>query len=142
MTDIFVIEISDDNGATWVDLDTIGPDGPQVSGGWFLQTYDLTAVSGITPTNQMRIRFNASDLGEGSVVEAGVDGVMLSKLICNQGNDCPADIANDDNDVNVDDMLLLLSNWGTDGAGADLAEPNNLVDVADLLELLAAWGPC
>jgi len=58
------------------------------------------------------------------------------------GEPCPADIAGDDNAINVQDLLLLLSNWSTDGAGADLAQPNDVVDVADLLALLGAWGAC
>ena len=56
---------------------------------------------------------------------------------------CPGNIDGDPgNQVNVDDLLLLLSNWGTDGVGADIAAPLDIVDVNDLLALLAAWGPC
>jgi len=54
---------------------------------------------------------------------------------------CPADL-NATGEVGVDDLLIVLANWGTNNAGADLAEPNDVVDVADLLQLLAAWGPC
>ena len=58
------------------------------------------------------------------------------------GDACPADIDGDDGVVNVNDLLTLLANWGTGGAGADLASPSDVVNVADLLELLAQWGPC
>jgi len=61
---------------------------------------------------------------------------------CEAGSDCPADLAEDDNTVNVFDLLELLAGWGADGAGADLAEPNDVVNVFDLLELLGQWGPC
>jgi hypothetical protein len=41
--------------------------------------------------------------------------------------------------VGVDDLLVLLSAWGTpDG---DLTG-DDMTDVFDLLALLAAWGPC
>jgi hypothetical protein len=42
--------------------------------------------------------------------------------------------------INVADLFVLLSNWGTNGPGADLAPPTNIVDVADLFVLLANWG--
>jgi len=50
----------------------------------------------------------------------------------------PGDL-NDDELVDVSDLLILLGNWGTAGAGADLAKPNDVVDVSDLLLLLDAW---
>ena len=55
---------------------------------------------------------------------------------------CPADIEGDDGEVGVDDLLLLLANWGNLGPGSDLAQPNVVIDVNDLLVLLAEWGPC
>jgi hypothetical protein len=54
---------------------------------------------------------------------------------------CVGDL-NDDDAVDVQDFLVLLANWNTDGPGADIAEPFDNVDVADFLGLLAAWGPC
>jgi len=42
--------------------------------------------------------------------------------------------------VDVFDLLDLLANWGSDGAGADIAEPNDVVNVFDLLALLANWS--
>jgi len=56
--------------------------------------------------------------------------------------ECPADIVGDDDTVDVNDLLELLANWGTDGNGAAIAEPNDVVNVDDLLALLSAWGPC
>ena len=56
--------------------------------------------------------------------------------------ECAEDITGDDNEVNVDDLLALLSNWNTSGPGANIAEPLDIVDVNDLLTLLAAWGDC
>lgn len=56
---------------------------------------------------------------------------------------CPADLTGDGN-VDVFDLLQLLTCWGSTVAGceqADLTESGN-VGVFDLLELLADWGPC
>lgn len=55
---------------------------------------------------------------------------------------CAADVAGDDGQVGVSDLLALLGAWGTDGAGSDLAAPADVVNVADLLEMLGQWGPC
>ncbi|MDP7005440.1 MAG: hypothetical protein QF718_04445 [Phycisphaerales bacterium] len=46
---------------------------------------------------------------------------------------------NGDGVVDVSDILLLISNWGTDGAGADLAEPFDVVDVSDILFIINNW---
>ncbi len=56
---------------------------------------------------------------------------------------CPADLTGDGN-VDVFDLLQLLTCWGSTVAGceqADLTESGS-VGVFDLLELLADWGPC
>lgn len=57
-------------------------------------------------------------------------------------NTCPANIAGGDSVVDVFDLFELLSNWGTNGAGADLASPYEMVDVFDLFVILSAWGTC
>lgn len=80
-TDIFVVDISNDGGATWTNLETVGPTGPEVRGGWIQKSFRINDV--LPPTSQMRLRFNASDLGDGSVVEAGVDGVQVIMIACN-----------------------------------------------------------
>ncbi len=78
--DIFVVEISNNNGSTWVNLETVGPAGTEVGGGWIEKSFVISDV--IAPTSQMRIRFNASDIGVGSVVEAGVDAVAIKMVVC------------------------------------------------------------
>ncbi|MDY7108258.1 MAG: hypothetical protein SYC29_06435 [Planctomycetota bacterium] len=52
---------------------------------------------------------------------------------------CYADL-DGDCDVDAEDLLILLGNWGTSGPG-DL-DGNGLVNTADLLILLGSWGPC
>jgi len=142
--DVFVVEISDDAGASWTTLETVGPDGPEVVGGqWHFKQFALTDVPGVDITNQMRLRFIAEDAEPGSVVEAAVDGVTFSALDCDDPEPiCPADIADGgDGNVGVSDLLALLSDWGAAGGPADLND-DNVVNVADLLELLGQWGPC
>lgn len=86
--DIFEVEISNDNGATWVDLETVGPAGAGTDGGWILQSF--TIADFVTPTAQMRVRFTASDLGDGSVIEAGVDGIKIEIVDCGGGTETVA----------------------------------------------------
>ncbi len=78
--DIFEVELSNDNGQSWVTLEIVGPAGTEAGGGWYYKTFRIADT--ITPTDEMRIRFIASDLGGGSVVEAGVDGVSIDVLTC------------------------------------------------------------
>lgn len=78
--DTFVVEISNDDGASWTFLETVGPAGPEVSGGWFRQAFLVSDF--LTPTAEMRLRFTASDLINGSIVEAGVDGIRIDSVSC------------------------------------------------------------
>ena len=80
-SDIFVVEISNNGGSTWTNLETVGPSGAEVRGGWIQKSFRINEF--LQPTAQMRLRFNASDLGDGSVVEAGVDGVQVVMISCN-----------------------------------------------------------
>ena len=43
--------------------------------------------------------------------------------------------------VDVDDLLVVINNWGAAGGPGDITG-NNIVDVDDLLEVINAWGPC
>jgi len=62
------------------------------------------------------------------------------------GGGCAADCAGPapDGQVNVNDLLALLANWGP-GAACDIAPApggDGVINVSDLLALLAAWGAC
>ncbi len=90
--DIFVVDISNDAGATWTNLETVGPAGPDVIGGWLHAAFNVAGV--IEPTDRMQVRFAASDLGEGSVVEAAIDDLSAVLLQC--VDNIPPAIAHDD----------------------------------------------
>jgi len=78
--DVFVVQISNNGGSTWMNLETVGVNDPEASGGWYEKVFKISDV--LTPTSNMRVRFNASDLGGGSIVEAGVDDVRILHAIC------------------------------------------------------------
>ena len=52
---------------------------------------------------------------------------------------CPADF-NSDGNVDVADILRIISNWG--GIGREDINGDSLVNVTDLLTLVDAWGEC
>ena len=49
--------------------------------------------------------------------------------------------ANDDGIVNVNDLLLVIGNWGTSDAAADVNN-DGIVNVSDILIMIDAWGNC
>ncbi|MFQ5463585.1 MAG: hypothetical protein ACE5E5_13295, partial [Phycisphaerae bacterium] len=79
-SDIFVVRVSSNGGASWVDLETVGPSGPEVAGGWFNKTFLISDF--VSLTDQVRFRFEASDLGAGSVVEAALDAFSIVDINC------------------------------------------------------------
>ena len=132
--DIFVIEVSDDGGASWSPLETVGPIGA-VIGQWCPKIFKVIDA-GIGQSGQFQIRFTASDLGGVSIVEAGVDDVRLRIVSC-----CLWDIDGDMN-VGITDFLSLLEQWETDPGGPPDFDGDGTVGINDFLELLANWGPC
>ena len=47
-----------------------------------------------------------------------------------------------DSDVDVNDLLAVISSWGAcSGCEADL-DDNGYVDVTDLLSIIDDWGSC
>lgn len=132
--DTFRVHVSNNNGASWVQLEIVGPGGPEVEGGWYHRQFRIDEV--IAPTNQFKVRFTALDLAPASVVEAGVDGVKILSFDCTPPT-IPGDL-NGDGQVDGSDLGILLGQWGGPGS-ADL-DGNGTVDGADLGVMLGHWG--
>lgn len=127
--DNLLVELTMDNGATWVELETVTTSSAQ----WNFQSFRLDTL--LSPTDRMRVRFTASDTGSDSLVEAGVDGLQIVRAICTPPGD-----ANEDGFVNVTDLLAMLGAWGICSAPCPSdSDSNGIVNVTDLLILLANW---
>jgi hypothetical protein len=126
-TDTFRVDISNDGGNTWVNAETVGPAGPETSGGWL---YHQFYVAEFVPlTSQMRVRFVAEDAGLASIVEAAVDDVQIDTVNCTLPfaiGDLNCDGTVDIGDVNP--FVLALSN------PAAYAEtfPDCVINLADI----------
>ena len=84
--DVFEVLITDD-GSSWSSVETIGP--APSSGGWNNFSFRVLDIPGISLTNQIRLRFVASDEGGGSIVEAGIDDLTVDDVICDTGIGSP-----------------------------------------------------
>ena len=58
----------------------------------------------------------------------------------NACEDCLGDI-NGDLDINVEDLLIVIAEWGETSGPADINE-DGIVNVNDLLIVIASWGDC
>ncbi len=135
--DTFLVEVSDNGGASWSTLEVVGPAGDDADGGWVEASYRIGDF--VANTNQFRIRFTASDTDPQSVVEAGVDAVYLTVIQCDEAT-CPQDCGDMDGNVGINDFLALLAQWGEVGSSCDI--DGGGVGINDFLDLLANWGPC
>ncbi len=132
-TDTFYVNVSDDAGASWTPLETVGPTGPEVEGGWYYKEFVIADY--VDLTDQFMIKFEAGDLGEGSVVEAAVDGVEIRTYFC---GDLEGDV-NGDGVVDVVDLIALLAAWGPCPDCPEDINGDGIVNVVDLLILLSNW---
>ncbi len=80
--DVFEISISNSGGGNWVTVETVGPNNSQTVGGWFQHSFLVSDF--VTPTADMRMRFVASDEGDGSIVEAAIDDFEVLRFDCTE----------------------------------------------------------
>lgn len=142
--DVFTVQVSNNNGATWVTAEIVGPSGPETEPGWFFHSFLVADF--VTPTATVRVRYIAADEGVGgSIVEAAVDDFRITVADCTPPQSCPGDL-DGDGVVDLDDLTVLLSNFGT-ASGADPGDGDmdndDDVDLNDLTAMLSLFGtPC
>lgn len=126
--DSMPISISNNGGATWTQLELV----TENAGAWVSKAFRVADF--VTPTTNMRLKFEARDLNSGSVVEAAIDDVRVFGYVCSPS--MSADL-NNDQLVNGTDLGVLLGSWGQPGA-TDL-NGDGTTDGLDLGILLGQW---
>jgi choice-of-anchor B domain-containing protein len=136
--DVFRIDISNNNGQTWTNVETVGPTG-EVSGGWFQHSFRPADLLPLTA--QMRMRFVAADEGSGSVVEAAIDAFRIETLLCEDPSGCSAaDLAEPFNTLNFFDVAAYLALFNAGDPAADLAAPLGTLNFFDLSAYLGVYN--
>ncbi len=126
--DSMPVQVSGDGGVTWVTVENVSEN----ASAWVERSVPVSDY--LSPTANLKLRFQARDLGSGSIVEAGVDAVRVLTT------GCPFILGdlNEDGIVDASDLAILLNAWGSGGA-TDL-DGSGSTDAADLALLLNAWG--
>ena len=78
--DVMSVYVSNDDGSSWTHVETVGPT-DQASGGWYQHSFFVSEYT--TPSALVKVRFDAADTGDGSVVEAAVDAFQVTAYECN-----------------------------------------------------------
>ena len=135
----FLVEISDNDGASWVELETVAGNSSESNGGWFQKSFRVGDF--VSTTSEVRVRFTAKD-DVGAVVEAAVDGVVVSGLTCEDPmNDCVADL-NGDGELDFLDISEFLAAYSAQEPAADLTGDGQY-DFLDISAFLGAYsGGC
>lgn len=139
--DVFRVDISNNNGGTWTNVETVGPTGTGTTGGWVFFEFDPSAF--VSPTAQMQMRFIAEDADAGSIVEAAIDDFRVDTVACVDVTPaCPADL-DMSGTIDIDDLNTILASFGANvgiGSPIDLAGDNGVIDIDDLNVILASFG--
>jgi hypothetical protein len=131
------VEISNNDGASWTNLETVGPTGNGTSGGWIHVSHRIADT--ITPTATMRLRFTAEDIGLQAVVEAAIDAISITSFDCTDPKpDCPVDI-NNDGLLDFFDVQAFLGLFAANNPAADFNDDGNF-DFFDVQAFLAAFS--
>lgn len=135
--DVMEVYVSSNNGTTWLLVETVGPL-QQATGGWF--KYSFWVDDFVTRTDDMRVRFDVSDYGVSSIVEAGIDDFAVSMLQC-LGPILCGDADNNEL-VNISDGVFLVSYIFGGGPAPEItaaADVNcdSLINISDAVYLIA-----
>jgi choice-of-anchor B domain-containing protein len=78
--DTFGISISNNDGASWVPVERVGPSGLETLGGWIFHQFRVDEF--VSPSAQVKLRFVADDAATGSIVEAALDDFQIVDVDC------------------------------------------------------------
>lgn len=115
--DTFRVGISNNNGSTWTLAKTVGPTGPETSGGWFYHQFRVADFA--APTAQVKLRFVAEDVGAGSIIEAALDDFQIFTFDCTIT--CLKGDVNNDGVVDAQDIAAFTQTLLNNGPPATIA---------------------
>jgi hypothetical protein len=99
VVDSMVVEVSSNNGTTWVPLETAAP-----GTGWKTVTFNIQDF--LPLTSQFRVRFSITDNPSDSVTEGGIDAFKIVGLTCPVAAPCYANC-----DSSTDAPVLTASDF-------------------------------
>lgn len=76
------IYVSVDGGATWTTVETV----TENANAWVTRSFRLADFS-LPASDEVQLRFAASDEGNGSIVEAGIDELVVARAVCPAAGD-------------------------------------------------------
>jgi hypothetical protein len=148
--DIFVVDISNDGGGSWVNAETVGPGAPDNGGGWRYYEFDVTDK--VALSSQIKLRFIASDYNTASLVEAALDDFRVDDFGCDavladcNGNgildsdDIASGRSSDTNGNGVPDECDPPGGCEGDPACDSDTNGDCIIDNDDLQAMLNAWA--
>jgi hypothetical protein len=138
--DPLVVEVSNDNGATWALVESA-----TTTAGWTLKTFHLSNCTALT--SQMQFRFTANDTPSDSVTEAALDAFKIIGYRCTQGG-CYANCDNSTTPpvLNVIDFTCFLQKFASGDPYANCDNSTtvpvlNVIDFTCFLQKFAAGCP-
>lgn len=131
--DTMPVDISADGGVTWSSLDVIDSS----TNGWEERRYRV--ADAVTPTDSVRLRFRARDLGAGSLVEAAVDDLRVELVGCVDEPGNIADLAAPFGVLDLSDITAFVAGFTGQDPISDLAPPAGVWDLADVSAFVAAF---
>jgi hypothetical protein len=127
---------TDADGTNWVTV----RDYVTESDTWRTDSIVVASGGDVEPSSTIRLRFIATDGGDPSLLEAGIDALLVEALACVDVADCEGD-TNGDNIVNFTDLNAVLAAFGQTGMGiAGDVNDDGVVNFTDLNTVLANFG--
>ncbi|MBN1211633.1 MAG: hypothetical protein JXA92_03570 [candidate division Zixibacteria bacterium] len=137
--DFMRVYISNDDGGSWYPVEELGPGDYRSYGGWYEFSFYPDDI--VVPSEFMKLRFEVSDLGENSLVEAALDAVRVRYFDCVIFT-C-GDVNNDQIGPDISDITYLIKYLYLHGSEPSIMKASDVnasggePDISDIAALIA-----